>query len=284
MNNQWVAELAGKKIGFVGAGNMAQSLITGVIAQGVPGSTIVASDPSEDCLKRVAALGATVTSSNEEVISTSAVVLLAVKPQVMQQVVSGLGASFQSLTDSEKPLLISIAAGISCKMITEWLGASAAVVRCMPNTPALLSLGATGLFASTDVSQQQKLMASSLLRTVGISVWVEKEKEIDIVTALSGSGPAYFFYMLESMIEKAISLGLERGPATELALQTAMGAAKMASESDVDVVELRRRVTSPNGTTEAAIERFNADGLSEAIAAGMQSAFDRAATLENELG
>lgn len=217
---------------------------------------------------------------NNTAVRDADVVILAVKPQVMADVCQDIAPA---VSDSA-PVVISIAAGITIDSMLSWLGQDTAVVRCMPNTPALLGCGATGLFANANVSQQQRAHAEQVLSAVGILNWVPLERNLDAVTALSGSGPAYFFLFVEAMIEAGTGQGLERETATELALQTALGAARMASENEVDLVELRRRVTSPGGTTQAAIESFEEAGLRQVVSNAMQAAADRAEAMAREMG
>jgi len=268
-------------IAFIGAGNMACSLIGGLLQQGCAAENLLASDPDKDSLERVAALGnITVLSDNAEAVARADVVLLAVKPQLMSAIVEPLAA----VLEEKKPLLISIAAGIPCASLQRWSGGAAPVVRCMPNTPALLRLGATALHASADVSVVQRQLAGEILSAVGETIWVEQERDLDAVTAVSGSGPAYFFLLLEAMQAAGEELGLDADACALLAQQTALGAAQMALQSEVDVAELRRRVTSPNGTTEAAIASFRDSGFSAAVERALRAAHQRSQALAEELG
>ena len=267
-------------IGFIGAGNMASSLIGGMIAKGTPAASIAAFDPHTEGLQALASqTGIAACDSNAQLIERSDIVVIAVKPQVLKQVLSPLAANFQA----KKPLIISIVAGITSASIEQWIGA-AAIVRCMPNTPALVQLGASGLVANSNVSSEQRAQAQDVLEAVGIVQWLENEQQIDAVTAVSGSGPAYFFLLMESMIEAGVAQGLSREVATQLTLQTAHGAATMPINSDVDAAELRRRVTSPNGTTQAAIETFEAGGLRKLTQQALDAARDRSIELAVELG
>ena len=267
-------------IAFIGAGNMARSLMGGLLKQGYPAENLACSDPVEASLEAVAALGAVTTStSNADVIEHADIVILAVKPQVMKDVLTPL----QNILIAKKPLLVSIAAGIACDSLQEWAGEDVPIVRCMPNTPALLQVGATGLYATNKVSAEQQKMAEVILSAVGIVVWVAEEAELDAVTAVSGSGPAYFFLLMEAMQAAGQQLGLSAEASAQLTQQTALGAARMALESDVDVAELRKRVTSPNGTTQAAIESFQANDLSRIVDQALQAASDRSQALAKEL-
>jgi len=183
------------------------------------------------------------------------------------------------------PLIVSIAAGISCDSLQRWLGPRPqAIVRCMPNTPALLRQGVSGLFANAQVSAEQKAQAEQLLSAVGMALWLDEEHLIDAVTAVSGSGPAYFFLLIEAMTAAGQQLGLPRETAAQLTLQTALGAARMVCESDVEAAELRRRVTSPNGTTEAAIKAFQAGGFEQLVQQALNAAAQRSAELAEQLG
>ena len=256
-------------IGFIGAGNMAASLIGGLIAKGFHANHLFASDPNTEALQALAQrTGITACANNHAVVENSDVLVLAVKPQVMQSVLSDIAAVVQT----RKPLIISIAAGISIENICKWLGGDCAVVRCMPNTPALVQLGASGLYANNKVSAQQRDQAQNILAAVGIALWLDTEEQIDAVTALSGSGPAYFFLLMEAMINAGEKLGLAPEISQALTLQTALGAAQMATTSDVDVAELRKRVTSPGGTTERAIAHFETNGLREIVEGALQAA------------
>ena len=268
------------QIAFIGGGNMATSIIGGLIRQGdTKASLIHVADPNADQRQALQKdFGVQVHEDNQEAIAKADVVIMAVKPQVMKTVLEPL----QATLSKRQPLLISIAAGINVASLQNWSGCKA-VVRCMPNTPALLSLGATGLFGSKEVSIDQRNMADALLRAVGLTVWVKTEAEIDAVTAVSGSGPAYFFLLMEAMIEAGQQLGLSEQTATKLTLQTALGAGQMALNSDVGPAELRRRVTSPGGTTEQAIGRFEDAGLRQIVATALKAASDRAAELSRQL-
>ncbi|MBD2857392.1 pyrroline-5-carboxylate reductase [Spongiibacter sp. KMU-158] len=268
------------KIGFIGGGNMAASIIGGLIASGVPAENIWASDPSTESLSKLTKLGAIhAGKDNNAVINTVDVVVMAVKPQVMKTVANDIAAAAQKA----KPLVISIAAGITSDSLNNWLGGKIAIVRCMPNTPALLQCGATALYANTSVSSIQRQQAEHILSAVGINLWVESEAQLDAVTALSGSGPAYFFLLMEAMQASGEAMGLSPEQSQKLTLQTALGAARMAVESDVDAAELRRRVTSPNGTTERAIGIFEQGGLRELVDRALTGAKIRSEELAQEL-
>jgi pyrroline-5-carboxylate reductase len=268
-------------IAFVGAGNMASSIIGGLVESGHPAQSISAADPFPASLERLQEIAAVaVSSDNAEAVADADVVILAVKPQVMAAATDSIAAA----TQANGAVVISIAAGITIAAMQTRLGAGAAIVRCMPNTPALLGCGASGLFANDQTSAQQRDYAQSILSAVGITCWVDTEQALDAITALSGSGPAYFFLFMEAMINAGCELGLDRETATTLAMQTSLGASRMALESDVDLVELRRRVTSPAGTTERAVQSFETDGLRDIVTNAMRAAADRAAEMAREMG
>ncbi|REH40193.1 pyrroline-5-carboxylate reductase [Paraperlucidibaca baekdonensis] len=265
------------RIGFIGAGNMATALVGGLLAKGWPASALMLTDVSEQALSVHAARGLRTGTDNRELVASVDIVVLAVKPQAMKAVT-------QALADCpQQPLYISIAAGIPAQSLAQWLGGDAAVVRAMPNTPALVQTGATGLFANAAVSHEQRVQAEQVLGAVGIALWVDTETKIDAVTAVSGSGPAYFFYLMEAMIEAGVKLGLARHDARDLALQTALGAAQMAITADVAPDELRRRVTSPKGTTEQAVAVFDAAGFADIVEQAMRACAARGVSLANEL-
>ena len=269
------------QLAFIGAGNMASALIGGLVKQGFAAERIVASDPMTATLDKLASVAPVRrTSDNIDAIATADVVVLAIKPQMMKQVLEPLA----DLLRQRRPLIISIAAGIEIASIERWLGGQLPIVRCMPNTPALVQLGATGLFANAAVSTAQREQADAILRAVGIALWVDNEAQLDAVTAVSGSGPAYFFMVMEAMQAAGEQLGLPVETAKLLTLQTALGAARMALDSDVDTAELRRRVTSPNGTTERAIASFEADDLRGMFLRALTACNDRSAELARELG
>ena len=260
---------------------MAASIIGGLLESGHPASRLRAADPFADSLERLRALGVdALHSDNAAAVAGADVVILAVKPQVMAAAADSIAAAVRD----SGALVISIAAGITVAALQRRLGEAAAIVRCMPNTPALLRCGASGLYASAGTSEQQRGHAELVLGAVGSTCWVESEAELDAITALSGSGPAYFFLFMEAMIDAGESLGLQRDTATALALQTGLGAARMALENDLDLVELRRRVTSPGGTTERALQRFEHDGLRDVVSGAMRAAADRAAEMSREMG
>ena len=267
------------RIAFIGAGNMAASLIGGMRAKGLDAAHIRASDPGADTRARVSAEhGIEVFADNAEAIEGADVVVLAVKPQAMKAVC-------EAIRPSLKPhqLVVSIAAGITCASMKNWLRAQP-IVRCMPNTPALLRQGVSGLYATAEVNAEQRQQAQELLSAVGLALWLDEEQQLDAVTAVSGSGPAYFFLLIEAMTAAGVKLGLPADIAAQLTVQTALGAAHMAVASDVDAAELRRRVTSPAGTTEAAIKSFQANGFEALVEKALGAAAQRSAEMAEQLG
>lgn len=270
-----------KTIGFIGGGNMAVSLIGGLIADGTPASQIWASAPSEATRQRLTEhFGIAVSADNNEVVRHCNVVVLAVKPQKMHEVCTEIAAAVRSA----KPLIISIAAGVRTADMARWLGDTTALIRTMPNTPALVQCGATALYATAQVSNSQRESAEAIMRAVGLTLWLEEESQMDAVTALSGSGPAYFFLVLEALEGAGVKLGLPAETARLLALQTAFGAAKMALESPEECATLRKRVTSPGGTTERAIGILEEGGLRQLFEEALRGARDRAGELASQLG
>jgi pyrroline-5-carboxylate reductase len=269
------------RLAFIGAGNMARSLIGGLITDGFNAKDIAVADPNTDALQSLSAQHPVqVFSDNIDAISQADVVILAVKPQQLQSVVKQLSPHWQAGT-----LLVSIAAGVRLDDIQRWLGqAQAAIIRAMPNTPSLVQAGATALFANPSVTETQHELAESILRAVGLTVWLDTEEKMDAVTALSGSGPAYFFYVMEAMEAAALELGLNAETARLLCLETAFGAAKMALESDEPASVLRQRVTSPGGTTERAIHELEDGGLVGIFENALVAAALRSRQLAEQLG
>jgi len=270
-----------KKIGFIGAGNMASSLINGLIASGHAASQLWATDTNQDILHALSEkLKINVCVDNNDLINEVDVVVLAVKPQVLHVVAKSIAPTLIN----NKVLVVSIAAGILQSSLTQWLGEHCAIVRCMPNTPALVQTGATALHCNNNVNDEQKSLAENILRSVGICLWVEHESELDAVTAVSGSGPAYFFLLMEAMEQAAIELGLDDKTARLLIQQTALGSAKIAIESDETSGELREKVTSPGGTTEQAIKTFKDGGFTQLVSKALHSARDKSIEMSTELG
>ena len=266
---------------FIGGGNMARSLIGGLINNGFPAEAICATDINQDTLDALSAdFGIRTGTDNSAAAAQADVLVLSVKPQVMRDVCTAMSDSVQS----RKPLVVSIAAGIRAVDMDRWLGGDLAIVRCMPNTPALIQQGASGLYATPQVSDAQKASAENILTAVSTVVWVDAESDIDTVTAVSGSGPAYFFLVIEAMQAAAQQLGLNAEQAKTLVLETAFGASSMARTSELDAATLRANVTSKGGTTAAAIETFEQHALRDIFAKAMQAAADRSLELGNQLG
>ncbi|MDH3325287.1 MAG: pyrroline-5-carboxylate reductase [Gammaproteobacteria bacterium] len=271
-----------KKIGFIGAGNMATALIGGLISDDdiLPGNIIVSDINDQHLNDMESKFGIRSSGDNIKCVEYADVVVICVKPQMMNQICKEI-AETVSLKQS---LIISVAAGITTENFGNWLGGKTSVVRAMPNTPALIKTGAAGLFANENVSLAQKEIAENILRAVGVVLWVDKEKDMDHVTALSGSGPAYFFRMMEAMENAAIELGLEKETAHILTLQTALGAAKLAIESSDSISELRKKVTSPGGTTAKGLSTMQEEGVDGMFQKTLQAASNRAEELSKEYG
>lgn len=263
-------------IAFIGGGNMARSLAGGLLSAGVPAASIRAADPADDQRERLETLGVTAFEDNDRAAAGADVVVLAVKPQVLTGVL-------EALTLSPGQLLISIAAGLPLKALASRTPRGTPIVRCMPNTPALLGAGITGMFANQAVTEAQRETADTVLRAAGLTLWVNREEDLDAITAVSGSGPAYFFYLMEAMIDAGVDLGLDRESATTLTLETAWGAARMAREGEEDPAQLRTNVTSPGGTTQRALSILDAAGASDTIRRAVVGAAQRARELEEEL-
>lgn len=267
------------KIGFIGGGNMATSLISGLITSGHSPRQLWVSDINPEILESLAAnLNVNTSASNEAVIDQVDVIVLAVKPQALREVAKNAAASIQQ----RKLLVVSIAAGITQNSLNQWLGYETAIVRCMSNTPALVLTGATAMYANSKVTNEQHTLAENILRSVGIALWVEKESELDAVTAVSGSGPAYYFLLMEAMEKAALELGLNKVTARLLVQQTALGAAKIALESSESPEQLRQRVTSPGGTTQKAIETFEQGGFTELVSKAIHAAHTRSIEMSKQ--
>ncbi len=268
-------------IGFIGGGNMARSLIGGLIKNGWESGRIRVSDPAADQRQAIAGLfGVAATEDNTRLIDESDIVILAVKPQHLHPVCSEIAATVQA----KKPLVISIAAGILERDIQRWLGDGVRIVRVMPNTPALVASGASGLFANDLTNESDRTTAESIMRAVGVTVWLDDESLLHTVTALSGSGPAYFLLFMESLEQAAIELGLEARTARLLTLETALGTARLALESDDELGVLRQHVTSPGGTTERALRVLESGELRNLLRQAVQAAADRSRELATMLG
>ena len=267
-------------IGFIGSGNMAYALIKGLLSDGFEAKNINVSDANPELLeKRSSELGVTAQPNSVSLLNNSDVVVFAVKPQVLSVVCHEL--KNKASTDQ---LFVSIVAGIKSKDINRWLGGDFAIVRTMPNTPALFQSGVTGLYANELVNDLQKKSVNLLLSAVGECFWVNEENLLDAITAISGSGPAYFFLMMQSMKQAAMALGLDEDTADALSIKTSLGASIMATNSGKDSRTLRAEVTSPNGTTQSAIETFQDQNFEGIVAAATRAAYDRARELSQELG
>lgn len=264
-----------KTYAFIGAGNMGQALIQGARESGISGKDINVSDPSITVRERCASLFDTNTfSNNEEATKNADVVVLAVKPQIIEKALQSL-----TVTRRENPLYISIAAGVTLEQLNRCGEKDIAIIRCMPNTPAIIRSGITALIANQNVNKSQRLDAENLLSAVGKIVWLDNESSMDAITAVSGSGPAYFFMLIELLENSAIKLGLSATLAKELALQTAYGACKLARNAPESPGELKKNVTSPNGTTDAALTVFAAAEIDRIVESAVTAARDRSIEL-----
>ncbi|EED35508.1 pyrroline-5-carboxylate reductase [Luminiphilus syltensis NOR5-1B] len=267
------------RIAFIGGGNMARAIIGGLLAKGKPEDTIAVADPSPDAQRALVEMGVTRTVDDAgAIVSDADLIVLAVKPQIMRAVASGFRG-----TIPEGTVVMSIAAGISVKALKSYLGEDVAIVRCMPNTPALVGRGVAGLYADAGVSALQRDLATDAMAAVGSTLWVDHETDIDTVIAVSGSGPAYFFAFMEAMINVAVEMGMDRKTATDLTLQTALGAATLASSVEISVSDLRRNVSSPGGTTEQAVKAFQEGGLETLVREAMLACKSRAEVMTKEL-
>lgn len=271
---------ADTQITFIGGGNMARSLIGALLRQGRPADMITVAEPAAALRTQLAAdFGVTVHADNATAAAAADVLVIAVKPQIMAQVCAQLASAFAGRT----PLCISIAAGIRLQQLGDWLGEQIPVVRSMPNTPALIGAGATGLIASSNTDAAQRAIAETILGAAGMTVWIEDEALMDTVTALSGSGPAYFFLLVEAMEKAAVAQGLPQESARALAVQTCLGAGRMLAEGNEPASILRERVTSPGGTTQAALDTFMAGDFAGLVDRAMQAAARRGRELSDAM-
>ncbi|HEY8023578.1 MAG TPA: pyrroline-5-carboxylate reductase [Burkholderiaceae bacterium] len=267
------------KIGFIGGGNMATALIGGLAGKLTAAGNIHVIDPNADALAKLRQqFGVTIAGNIDAAIADADVVVLAVKPQQMKEVAAAL------LPHIGSQLVLSIAAGIRAADLSRWLDGHKAIVRCMPNTPALIGQGITGMVATAGVSEAQKQAAEAIMRSVGATVWLDNEGLIDPVTAVSGSGPAYVFYFIEAMQQAAQEMGLTLEQGTQLAIATFTGAAQLAAQSSESVSVLRERVTSKGGTTYAALTSMEQSGVKEAIVKALHAAAARGKELGDEFG
>ena len=268
-------------ISFIGGGNMARSLIGGLIHDGYPARLIRVADPDQARLQGLATDFAVGTSVDNHAVAAEAdVLVLAIKPQQMKSALLPLA----DIIRQRQPLVISIAAGLTIASLQTWLGQDSAIVRAMPNTPALVQSGATALIANTHVTDDQRDIAESIMRAVGLTLWLDTEDAMNLVTALSGSGPAYFFLIMEALENAATKLGLKREQARLLTLQTAFGAAKMALECEDEPARLRQNVTSPGGTTEQALAVLEDADLRRILENALHAAEERSRELSQLLG
>ena len=263
-------------ISIIGTGNMGNSLISGLINHAHPKEKIWATDVDENKLAQIeSTFHIHTTTDNLKAVQHADIVILAIKPQLFAEILPTLS----NVLRERGPLVISIAAGIRTASMVHWLGYPAPIVRAMPNTPALINCGITALYANSEVTEEQRCKAESILNAVGMTVWLTDEKYMDVVTALSGSGPAYFFLMMEAMQNAAVSMGLSPQTATQLTVQTALGAARMAVESGKTLSELRLNVTSKGGTTEKAISVLEENNIRELFEKALQAAKRRSEEL-----
>ena len=280
-------EISNVTVGFIGGGNMAHSIIGGLVPEVLPSKSICVFDPNTEQLQSLAnEFNITPCQDNNELVAKSDAIVVAVKPQVMAKV---LGPIAQNIIE-KKPLLISVAAGVTCELInsiiqkqTQATKTDIAVIRVMPNTPSLVKAGASGLFANEHTNQNQKNIAQTLMSSVGSALWVNQETDIDTVTALSGSGPAYFMLFVQSLIESATKAGLDSDVAKQLAIDTCSGSAKLMQSSELSIEQLIKNVTSPKGTTEQALLSFQNQQLPNIIDTAFNAALNRSVELCDEL-
>jgi pyrroline-5-carboxylate reductase len=267
------------KISFIGGGNMASALIGGLAGKVTPAANIHVVDINADAREKLAQrFGVTGAQQIGAAVTASEVIVLAVKPQQMKEV----AAQLKPLLGQQ--LVLSIAAGIRAVDLSRWLGGHGAIVRTMPNTPALIGKGITGMVAMDGVSPSQREAADAIMRAVGATVWLSDEALIDPVTAVSGSGPAYVFYFIEAMQQAALEMGLTAEQGTELAIATFVGASQLAAQSTEPVALLRERVTSKGGTTYAALTSMEQGGVKQAIVRALKAAAERGKELGEEFG
>jgi pyrroline-5-carboxylate reductase len=272
--------MSNTKIAFIGGGNMATSLVAGLVADGYEPQRLCIAEPDAARREGLATrFGVRVVAENREVLTGAETLILCVKPQLAP----GVCREIADLAAGIKPLVISIMAGVTESAIQQWLGADLPVVRCMPNTPAMVQTGAIGLHASPQVTEEGRNRAETILRAVGLTRWVSPEARMDAVTAVSGSGPAYFFLLMEAMEQAGVELGLDAETARLLTIQTALGAARMAVESELPPARLREQVTSPGGTTERALGVFEEAGLRALVSRALAAASARAAEISQSL-
>ncbi|MFE8071293.1 pyrroline-5-carboxylate reductase [Marinobacteraceae bacterium S3BR75-40.1] len=267
-------------ISFIGAGNMASAILGGMLAGPFDAQGIWVSAPEDSHLQRVRnQFGVNTTTDNKHCASQADIIILAVKPQILRDVCQEIA----SVVQNTRPLVISIAAGLDTATISSWLGGDLPVIRCMPNTPALVGKGASALYATDEVDGSHRQAAEKIFASVGKAVWVKDEDQMHAVTALSGSGPAYCFLILEALEEAAVEAGIEPSEARQLAIQTMAGAAAMAQDSGEEPAQLKRNVMSPNGVTERAIQTFEDGGLRDLIGRAYKAAQARSREMSEQL-
>ena len=273
--------MTNQQLGLIGGGNMARGLVGGLIKSGISAKSIIVSDPDEQIRQALTEDFSVEThTTNASVARVADVLVLAVKPQVMQCAVEDIAEKLLQ----RQPLIVSIAAGIPIASIESWAGSSLPLIRVMPNTPALTGNGASGMYANQRVSNSQRIQAQKIIEAIGIAVWLDDESLIDTVTAVSGSGPAYFFYLMDAMVKAAQEGGLNPETSRQLTLQTALGAARLALASNQSPTELRRRVTSPGGTTQAAVEILDKNDCEKILIRAVHAARQRSKELAKLLG
>ncbi|GMQ96615.1 MAG: pyrroline-5-carboxylate reductase [Gammaproteobacteria bacterium] len=269
-------------IGFIGAGNMASAILHGLVSNGWPTHALGVSDTDQaKCASLSADLDIQSLNSNQALAANADIVVLAVKPQVMQAVCLELATA---LANEQSPLILSIAAGVPVASLRQWLNPDCAIVRVMPNTPALVGAGTSALYANPKVTSEQRGLAGKIMSAVGTTLWLDDEDLLDAVTALSGSGPAYFFHLIEIMVQAGCEMGLKHDDALKLCTQTAYGAAVMANAPTADLKALRTMVTSPGGTTERALSVLDEGGLTTLVHKALKAARDRSRELADVPG
>jgi pyrroline-5-carboxylate reductase len=273
--------MSNNHLAILGGGNMGRALVGGLLRRGTRPEHIFVGESFDKARDTLAAdFGIQATADNAAAVESAAIIVLAVKPQVAESVLTPLQPLFQRT----RPLLVSIAAGIRVSALEGWCGSDVPVVRSMPNRPALVGAGATGLFAPEYVAGAHRIAAERVMQAVGEVVWVSTEDELDVVTALSGSGPAYFFLLAELMVQAAIELGLEPTAARRLAIATLHGAGQLVSASDGDLARLRAEVTSKGGTTEAAVRSLDSADFRGIVARALDAATRRSRELAAQVG
>ena len=268
------------RLAFIGTGNMSGAIIGGLLQDRYPADLITGTTRTSESAEGAAAtLGIEVTTDNEAAISTADVVVLGVKPQVMQATCTVLRSAVQS----RQPLIVSVAAGIEAATLDDWLGGGLAVIRCMPNTPSLLGSGISGLFANNRVTAEQRELADTMFRAVGITQWVHNEADMHTITAICGSAPAYYYRFSEALVRSAEQRGLSAEVARLLVAQVALGAARMMTETGETPAELRQKVSSPGGTTLEALRVFDEQGLDALVDSAVEACHSRSISLTREL-